>query len=207
MRCLENEASLISNANGEPARRLALSRLVGHRYRVNQREQTSQLQNDINRLKQEIEQQRVWLLMKRKQDRVDDHSSTHNFSTPTAKILCCASTTGAAALLLLELIAMRRNLFCRHSMNLAATLECPNEQAVYEVVLNADADAVYRADKLHTAWACHEAMVYLDDDKLQREKKCTRCGKSRTAGSGHPRSTCDDGLKVGSMIRYNGKYM
>lgn len=35
-------------------------------------------------------------------------------------------------------------------------------------------------------------------------KHCSRCGKVRTAGSGHPRSCCDDGNKVSSPLPYAG---
>lgn len=197
-----------------PARRLALSRLVGHRHRVTQREQIQQLGKDVSRLQLEIEEQTKQLTMKKHQmerenqyhggDGDDDDDEYYDLSIPTSILLKNTRTTGSLALLLLELIAMRRNLlYVNDAINLW-TLECPDEMDVMQVVSNRKSKTMFQLAMLHEGWASHEAKLFYEEDKIVIEKRCTRCGKARVAGSGHPRSNCDDGFKVGSMIEYRG---
>lgn len=43
-----------------------------------------------------------------------------------------------------------------------------------------------------------------EDARPGDAKRCSRCKKDKTAGSGHPRSHCDDGLEVCSSVPYGG---
>ena len=198
----ENSFHLNNKPSVTPARRLALSRLVGHRHRVTQREQTCQLSKDIERLQRCITQAEL-LLDDFHCDEIPQRTEElYEFSNATAELLHCHTTTGVAALVLLELLALRRNLFVDASNVIA--LECPSEQMIEQVLQGKNFGTLRSVLTLHENWANYEVTLFYDDDKQIQQKHCTRCGKSRTAGSGHPRSTCDDGIKVGSMIQYQG---
>jgi len=134
--------------------------------------------------------------------------------------------TGAACLILLELIAIRRNLvtFARDASKRRRknVLECPPDPAIYDRMLRnyyyhysrMPWDAVLAAhEKLAKfeadRWGCivtssSSAISKTANQQVGESKRCSRCRKDKTAGSGHPRSHCDDGLEVCSEIPYEG---
>jgi len=135
----------------------------------------------------------------------------HKYSN-ISNILGCKSISGEAALLLLELIALRRNLAVERQLDdLNATLECPQaldiERAIHTRIRirkrrnlpNSNVNVI----EMHARWAHYEANSMMTEEKEIAHRRCSRCAKLRAAGSGHPRSSCDDGLGVGSMIPYS----
>ncbi len=193
-----------------PASRLAQSRIVGHRHRANERERTELLTRETEQLQAEIDQ-----LLCRIPNNIPQPITTpklHSLSPSSAAVLDSDRISGATALLLLEMVALRRNIYDAAS---AVSLECPEVHQVNDAVEhcvkvaelegnspNWSTHMLQNAAWLHMQWARHESNCAMVEDKPRREKNCSRCGKSRTAGSGHPRSTCDDGFKVSSLIEY-----
>lgn len=191
------------------ARRLAQSRLVGLRHRENEKIRTVQLELDITALQQEND-----ILAYRIQEarcnphildvlRSKERSDSISISTDSSRIIGSGNITGDSALLLLELIALRRNIVPLHryeGMSPNSALYCPD----YLEVENAVQGQLWNPHNIerHAMWADHEANSTTEEGKERLSKKCTRCGKIRMAGSGHPRSSCDDGFRIASAVPY-----
>ena len=216
----------------QPARRLAQSRIVGHRYRANERRRSLNLADDVERLKEENDMllEEIAASQQRRAYFENELSGeeaplTHGLSGLSSYIVGVNRITGASALILLSMIAGRRNLFSSPSSQPQLVLECPTYETTDSVIRNGfemarlegrraerygvkamlwEAHVWTSVGRLHASWATFEMGTVTLEERPHFEKRCTRCGKVRTAGSGHPRSECDDGRKVGSLIPYQG---
>ncbi len=223
----------VSRAPQQPARRLAQSRIVGHRYRANERRRSLNLADDVQRLEKENAMllQEIEALQQRRAQFGNELSGgeaplAHGLSEVSSYIVGADRITGATALILLSMIAGRRNLFSSPSAQPQLVLECPTYEITESAVHNGhevarlegrraerygvkamlwEAHVWARVGQLHARWATFEMDTVTLEERPHFEKRCTRCGKVRTAGSGHPRSECDDGRKVGSLIPYQSR--
>lgn len=206
-------------------RRLSQARLVGLRHRKNERLRSESLELDISTLEEENAKLRSEVAAAKRRNGMNinithnltsySNSTTISISGPprfmlssaSSQILGVSSVDGSTALLFLELIALRRNMET-HGNATNFTLEAPKAQAVLNAVRNSTISTTITIninsghEEMHARWAHYEANFMATEEKSQAEKRCTRCAKLRSAGSGHPRSSCDDGFKVASDIPY-----
>jgi len=124
-------------------------------------------------------------------------------SADSARIIGSGNITADSALLLLELIALRRNFVPVHryeGTSPNSALFCPGYLEIEKTVKGSPWNS--NNIEWHAMWADHEANSTAGEAIESLSKKCTRCGKPRKAGSGHPRSSCDDGFRIASAVPY-----
>jgi len=203
------------------ARRLAQSRIVGLRHRENEKLRKQTLELDLTQLQDENdmlayrirEARRATLNINIPKSTSTSNSNNseivvhvlHQLRPMLRDILGTTSLSGETAMLLLELVALRRNLtraqYQQDVNTSTSSLECP-EYAHIESAVHGRAWTP-ESIECHAMWADYEANSMATEEKEKLEKRCTRCAKLRSAGSGHPRSSCDDGFRVASAIPYS----
>lgn len=202
------------------ARRLARSRIVGLRHRENEKLRKESLELDLTQLQNENDMLAFRIRQARRMNHMYTFTSTNNGNITSVKqpdqhqlgselrtILGSTTIQGETAMLILELVALRRNLVptnahAAYNDATVTTLECPEPR----LIENAVKVRTWTAEsiEMNARWADYEANSIVMEEKEKLEKKrCTRCGKARSAGSGHPRSSCDDGFRVASAIPYS----
>lgn len=187
-------------------RRLSQARLVGLRHRKNEKLRSENLELDITNLQQENDLLKFQIREAKRRNELqllpeEGPANLFSLSMGSTDILGVDSVNGSSALLFLEFIALRRNMnldgFLKHTTLEAPKLSCL-EAAIYIPRISIRSIHV----EMHGRWSYYEANSMLTEEKHQTEKRCTRCSKPRSAGSGHPRSSCDDGFRVASDIPY-----
>lgn len=186
--------------------------MIGVRHRNNERLRIAALENEVQELIGENE-----LLRKQLEDMkisggsciATEHSQSqpeedneYEVSSECGKILGTRKMSGESALVVLSMIMLRRNL---HRSN-KLTVECATRRSLEDAVGTASGSAgattLCKAAEMHERWVAFETDSGRVSERSNTLKRCTRCGKARTAGEGHARSFCDDGFKVGSKIPY-----
>lgn len=151
------------------------------------------------------------------------HTRTHALGARAAAVLGTRELDGTTALALLELTALRRNLTGGVASRERAPPPSPaldnvfrTAAARYSAENSAPAHAAARLatlDALRERWDGAEALRDAIDEAVEDEedararrglgpRRCTRCKKVKLAGSGHGRSSCDDGVSVALDIPY-----
>lgn len=196
-------------------RRLSQARVVGLRHRMNEKRRYENLELDIFRLEQENDLLKFQIREAKRRNActiISTEVSIHVQESPkyllsggSSEILGVSAVNGATALLFLEFIALRRNINL-FGFHLNSSLESPKYSSLEDAVQR-NTGSTMNVNmtvhlEIHARWAYYEANSMLTEEKHQTEKRCTRCSKSRSAGSGHPRSSCDDGFKVASDKPY-----